>query len=59
MVLGLDISTSVVGYALFFTNGDLCKMDYIELSKIVGLNAKAEHTYSEIVSLLKKNNCKP
>ena len=57
MVLGLDISTSVVGYALFLTNGDLCKMDYIELTKIVGLNAKAEHVYTEITSLLKENNC--
>ena len=43
MILALDISTRVIGYAILDENGKIVKLDHLDLSKIKdGLWAKAD-----------------
>lgn len=44
MVLGLDASTSVVGYA-FIDGDEIQDMGFIDLKKFTSINEKAIHTY--------------
>tara|TARA_A100001201_G_C4088877_1_gene201417 strand:- start:790 stop:1296 length:507 start_codon:yes stop_codon:yes gene_type:complete len=55
MVLGLDISTSVIGYALFKEDGKLHKMGHVELTKFKDLNSKAEQFKRHILAVVGSN----
>lgn len=46
--LGLDVSTSVVGYAVLGSNAELHETGYVSISKIKGLSYKAEALKKEL-----------
>ena len=54
-VLGLDISTSVVGYSLFSRKGKLLTVGYIDLKKFKTLNTKAEEFEDKLKLMLSKH----
>jgi len=54
MLLALDISTSCTGYCIFNKNGDLIKMDYIDLSKHKDFYKKSAKI-KDVLKTIKKN----
>ena len=56
MQLGLDISTTTVGYALV-TKKDIETIGFVDLKKYKDLSEKAWHLYNKICDLSIPNSC--
>ena len=54
MILGLDVSTSTIGYSVLDLEGNLKELGYISLKKQKTLLEKAEEFRSVLVGLKKK-----
>ena len=55
MILGLDVSTTCVGWTLLDDAGNLVKMGHIDFKKCNTLWEKADHVDSELLSVVQLN----
>ena len=55
MVLGLDVSTAVVGYCVLDSNGTIVELDYVNLKKFKTLCSKSSNLITALRSINEKH----
>ena len=56
MILGLDVSTATIGYAILDKEGSILEMDYISLKKTKGITQKGFHFRKILREIKSKHN---